>query len=413
MTSVAIRAQGLGKRYRIGGPRRGYLTLRDALSEGLAATMRTARSLVRAHPRGSRADNTIWALKDVTFEIAAARWWASSAVTAPGRAHCSRSSRITRPTTGSAEITGRVGSLLEVGTGFHPELTGRDNIYLNGAILGMKRAEISRKFDEIVAFAEVEKFIDTPVKRYSSGMYVRLAFAVAAHLDTEILIVDEVLAVGDEAFQKKCLGKMDDVARAGRTVLFVSHNLQAVSALTRRALLLDGGNLLHTGETHAALERYRAVLSSGDTCEFVAPHKQAGLLSARVITSTGGRLHAFGKPLTFEFELLLRKKPRSGVFSFELADDAGRPVAHLWLLDSVTPWSRAGRLNVRCVLPYPRLYMGNYAVNTHLSDRASHERLETLSGICGFEVVMDEVSRGHEWARGACTYLEDGQWSVT
>jgi lipopolysaccharide transport system ATP-binding protein len=414
MTDVAIRAQALGKRYRIGGPRRGYLTLRDALSEGLAATLRTARALVRARPRGARIDNTIWALKDVTFEIAR-----GEVVGIIGRNGSGKStllkvlSRITRPTTGSAEITGRVGSLLEVGTGFHPELTGRDNIYLNGAVLGMKRAEIFRKFDEIVAFAEVERFIDTPVKHYSSGMYLRLAFAVAAHLDTEILFVDEVLAVGDEAFQKKCLGKMDDVARAGRTVLFVSHNLQAVSALTRRALLLDGGNLLFTGETHAALERYRAVLSSGETYEFSAPHKQAGLLSARVITSTGGRLHAFGKPLAFEFELFLPKKPRSGVFSFELVDEAGRPVAHLWLLDSDKPWSRDGRLIVRCVLPHPRLYMGNYAVNTHLSDRASHERLETLSEVCGFEVVMDEVSRGHEWTRGACTYLEDGEWSVT
>jgi lipopolysaccharide transport system ATP-binding protein len=274
MADVAIRADRLSKRYRIGASRRSYGTLRDALSDGLAATLRTAYRLARARPHHTRTDNTIWALKDVTFEIAP-----GEAVGIIGRNGSGKStllkllSRITRPTTGSAQITGRVGSLLEVGTGFHPELTGRDNIYLNGAILGMKRTEIKSKFDEIVSFAEVDRFIDTPVKHYSSGMYLRLAFAVAAHLESEILFVDEILAVGDEAFQKRCLGKMDDVSKAGRTVLFVSHNLQAVSALTRRALILDGGKLLYVGETPGTLERYRAFISSGEAGNSPAPHE--------------------------------------------------------------------------------------------------------------------------------------------
>ena len=198
-----------------------------------------------------------WALKDVAFEINQ-----GEVVGIIGRNGAGKStllkilSQITEPTKGRIEIEGRVASLLEVGTGFHPELTGRENIYLNGAILGMKRAEIKRKFDEIVSFAEIEKFLDTPVKRYSSGMYVRLAFAVAAHLEPEILIVDEVLAVGDAEFQQKCLGRMDAVAKSGRTVLFVSHNLQAVSGLTSRCLLLSSGAVVGDGDTHAILSAY-------------------------------------------------------------------------------------------------------------------------------------------------------------
>ena len=199
-----------------------------------------------------------WALKDVSFEVKRARSSASSAATAPARSRCSRSCRrITEPTAGRVTLRGRVASLLEVGTGFHPELTGRENIYLNGAILGMTRAEIRKKFDEIVAFAEVEKFLDTPVKRYSSGMYVRLAFAVAAHLEPEILIVDEVLAVGDAEFQKKCLGKMDDVSRRdGRTVLFVSHNMGAVTTLCATALWLEGGAVRERGATREVIGKY-------------------------------------------------------------------------------------------------------------------------------------------------------------
>jgi len=257
MADLAIRAQALSKRYRIGVARRGYRTLRDAVSEGLAATLRTAYRRVRARPRSAQADDTIWALKDVTFEVAR-----GEAVGIIGRNGSGKStllkvlSRITRPTTGSAEITGRVGSLLEVGTGFHPELTGRDNIYLNGAILGMKRAEIAHKFDEIVAFAEVERFIDTPVKHYSSGMYLRLAFAVAAHLETEILFVDEVLAVGDATFQNKCLHKMQEAGAEGHTVIFVSHSMPSIQRLCPRAILLDEGRLVADGPSHEITRHY-------------------------------------------------------------------------------------------------------------------------------------------------------------
>ena len=256
MTEVAIRVEGLGKRYRI-GERAPYVTLRDSLADaaGIARRLVTSPSRVRKHSGGG--EETFWALRDVTFDVPSGQ-----AIGIVGRNGAGKStllkilSRITEPTRGQAEVYGRFGSLLEVGTGFHPELTGRENTYLNGAILGMSRAEIDRKFDEIVAFAEIERFIDTPVKRYSSGMYVRLAFAVAAHLEPDILIVDEVLAVGDAAFQKKCLGIMSEAAQQGRTVLFVSHNMVAVRGLCERALLLDAGQVVQDGSPADVIAAY-------------------------------------------------------------------------------------------------------------------------------------------------------------
>ncbi|MBC7238149.1 MAG: ABC transporter ATP-binding protein, partial [Chloroflexi bacterium] len=233
MTDLAIRVEQLSKRYRIGARQQTFNRLSEQVMHTLGAPLRRLRRLGQPPPP----EETIWALKDISFEVRK-----GEVVGVIGRNGAGKStllkvlSRITEPTAGWAEIHGRVGSLLEVGTGFHPELTGRENIYLNGTILGMKKAEVERKFDEIVAFAEVEPFLDTPVKRYSSGMSVRLAFAVAAHLEPEILLVDEVLAVGDAEFQKKCLGKMGEVAREGRTVLFVSHNMGAVVRLCKRAL---------------------------------------------------------------------------------------------------------------------------------------------------------------------------------
>jgi lipopolysaccharide transport system ATP-binding protein len=252
---TAIRVESLGKSYRLGegGRRFGrYRTLRESLVGAPAALMRRLRD---GRDGGRR--EAFWALKDVDFEISAGEVVGIIGRNGAGKSTLLRVlSRITRPTVGHAELHGRVGSLLEVGTGFHPELTGRENIYLNGAILGMTRREIARKFDEIVAFAAVEDFLDTPVKRYSSGMYVRLAFAVAAHLEPEIMLVDEVLAVGDLHFQRKCLDKMDDVARGGRTVLLVSHNMAAIEGLCSRVLLIEGGRVIHDGDASEAIRAY-------------------------------------------------------------------------------------------------------------------------------------------------------------
>src|SRR5437899_8868761 len=243
MSDVVIKAEGLGKKYVIGHQAENgrYVALRDVLTHNVRNMWHKTKDLFRGDvPVQGDTREDIWALRDIDFEIRQ-----GEVVGIIGRNGSGKStllkilSRITEPTKGRVGIRGRVSSLLEVGTGFHPELTGRENIFLNGAILGMTRVEIKRKFDEIAAFAEIEKFLDTPVKRYSSGMYVRLAFAVAAHLEPEVLIVDEVLAVGDEAFQKKCLGKMGDVAKVGRTILFVSHQLNQIRRLCNRCLWLD------------------------------------------------------------------------------------------------------------------------------------------------------------------------------
>jgi len=247
VSSTAITVADLGKRYRLGMRPTGYRTLRDAIAE-------RARGL-----RGDReAARTLWALRDVSFEVEAGEAVGVIGSNGAGKTTLLKIlSRVTEPTAGRVELRGRVGALLEVGTGFHPELTGRENVYLNGAILGMRRSEIAQKFDEIVGFAEIERFIDTPVKRYSSGMYVRLAFAVAAHLESDILLVDEVLSVGDLSFQRKCLGKMQEqTAHGGRTVLFVSHNLASIKRLTERCIWLDHGSVHAIGPTQEIFRNY-------------------------------------------------------------------------------------------------------------------------------------------------------------
>ena len=261
MSNFAIRCDGLSKEYRIGTSRERYKALRDVISEAALAPFRRFRTPANSNGRHTATANPVfddgyfWALDDVSFEVKPGEVVGVIGRNGVGKSTLLRIlSRITKPTRGHAEVHGRVGSLLEVGTGFHPELTGRENILLNGAILGMRKSEIRRKFDEIVAFAEVEKFIDTPVKRYSSGMYMRLAFAVAAHLETEILLVDEVLAVGDAQFQKKCFQRMSEIGQHGRTILFVSHNMSALRDICNQAVVIDHGKLVAQGEVNHTID---------------------------------------------------------------------------------------------------------------------------------------------------------------
>jgi lipopolysaccharide transport system ATP-binding protein len=269
MSDTAIRCDGLGKRYRV-GERQRYKALRDVIMDGLKRPFRSMRADLRSSGDSAESESTIWALQDVSFEVKQ-----GEVVGVIGRNGAGKStllkilSRITEPTQGLAEITGRVGSLLEVGTGFHPELTGRENIFLNGAILGMKKAEIACRFDEIVAFAEVEKFIDTPVKRYSNGMYLRLAFAIAAHMETEILLVDEVLGVGDAQFQKRCFEKFRQISRGGRTIFFVSHNMAALRTACQNGMILDRGRVIGRGEINTVADRYLASLSKDNGTESI------------------------------------------------------------------------------------------------------------------------------------------------
>ncbi len=261
--TTAISVKDLGKQYKIGATQEKfrYGLFRDVIMDTMMTPVRVYRALRGQGMRGTNATSTIWALKDVSFDLEEGKVLGIVGRNGAGKSTLLKIlSRVTEPTRGTVAVRGRVGSLLEVGTGFHPELTGRENIYLNGAVLGMKHAEIDRRFDEIVDFSEVSQFIDTPVKRYSSGMYLRLAFAVAAHLEPEILVVDEVLAVGDAEFQRKCLGKMGDVAQQGRTVLFVSHNMSAILRLTEEAIVLKKGELIKRAPSAEAVDFY---LSSG------------------------------------------------------------------------------------------------------------------------------------------------------
>jgi lipopolysaccharide transport system ATP-binding protein len=279
MSDLAVRAESLGKRYRIGGPRPAYGSLRESLVSAVQAPVRALRSgRAGKHP-------LFWALRDVDLQL---RW--GEVVGIIGRNGAGKStllrilSRVTYPTTGRAELNGRVGALLEVGTGFHAELTGRENIFLNGAILGMRNAEIRRKFDDIVEFAELERFLDTPVKRYSSGMYMRLAFSIAAHLEPEILVVDEVLAVGDAAFQKKCLGKMETVAGEGRAILFVSHNMPAIQALCDHVLLLHQGRVVEEGDPAEVVQRYLQWGATATTVPLAEREDRLGDGSVKIVS---------------------------------------------------------------------------------------------------------------------------------
>lgn len=316
MSDIAIRVEHLSKQYRLGGRQAGYRTFREAMLKSLAAPVRWMR--------GERKTiETFWALDDVSFEIKQ-----GEALGIIGRNGAGKStllkilSRITKPTKGRVDLYGRVASLLEVGTGFHPELSGRDNIYLNAAILGMNRAEINRKFDEIVDFAEVEKFLDTPVKYYSSGMYVRLAFSVAAHLEPEILIVDEVLAVGDAEFQKKCLGKMDDVAHEGRTVLFVSHNMAAIRKLCTNGILLEHGSIVKSGNIDVVVEAYSG--NNIATQEFEPIRIDALGVEIQRITlneNAGGVILPF-KPLSINIDILAEKEVSGIGLQVTITNDA-------------------------------------------------------------------------------------------
>ena len=335
--SIAINVDGLGKTFQIGGKQKSYYRLTDQLVDTIMAPFRRAGNLMRGQAGGAAdLDETIWALKDVSFQIKP-----GEVVGMIGRNGAGKStllkimSGISDPTQGYIDIYGRVGSLLEVGTGFHPELTGRENIYLNGAILGMKKAETESKLDEIIAFAEIDKFLDTPVKHYSSGMYVRLAFSVAAHLEPEILLVDEVLAVGDMAFQRKCLGKMDDVAQAGRTVLFVSHNMGLLQQLCERGIFLQYGTVHTDGTITEAVDAYLQTLEQAKSQDLSKRTDRKGVGDARLVhaeVTTHGNgpssILKTGQPARFVF--CVNASVPGIACNFFIYDSIGQPVTSFY-----------------------------------------------------------------------------------
>jgi lipopolysaccharide transport system ATP-binding protein len=360
---------------------------------------------------------SIWALRNVSFELRQGELLGIIGLNGAGKSTLLKIlARITEPTEGSADIRGHVRALLEVGSGFHPQLTGRENVYLNGAILGMKRAEVARKFDEIVAFAEIERFVDTPVRWYSTGMYARLAFSVAAHLEPEVLIVDEVLAVGDVGFQRKCIAKMGDVAAGGRTVIFVSHMLFAIEQLTERCLVLKDGGLCFDGPTADAIRLYESFLK--DPNESAAtydappsmPHNH--VTSAEVRTSDPFGVHTWGEPIRFEFDLQITEPHSSLCFSFQVLNAQKQPVCQFWLYDAEVPYRRqGGTFRLQCCVPKLRLFMGAYTLRTWLTERRSNTVIESLQDICPFEVSMQGVHRDeYAWEPGSAVYLDDATW---
>jgi lipopolysaccharide transport system ATP-binding protein len=371
MAGTTIAVHGLGKRYPYEEQQAAYATLRGSL-----------RRAVTGWGRRARAIEFMWALRDVDFSIAA-----GEVVGLIGRNGSGKStllkilSRITRPTAGRATILGRVGSLLEVGTGFNRELSGRDNVFLNGAILGMRRAEILRKMDQILAFAEVERYADTPVKHYSSGMYVRLAFAVAAHLDVDVLLVDEVLAVGDLAFQKKCLGVVGAAARSGRTVMFVSHNLQTLQVLCRRGLLLDQGRLVADGPMKEVSDTYVGGVierARSDVTFEEDPARPTQILAVRVLDRAGrpAATHEIGAPITVEMSFVVRRPFANLQPSFRLATSVGEDLFWTHEVDTVNAGTaemidevpkQPGRYVARATIPAPLLNTGRYELELELA----------------------------------------------
>ena len=412
---IDIRVRGLGKKYSIGGSQEEYLTLRDALVNVFKIPFRrlTQKDV-------DQSTNEFWALRNVSFDV-----HKGEIIGIIGRNGAGKStllkilSRITTPTEGEADIFGRVGSLLEVGTGFHPELTGRENIFLSGSILGMRKSEIEERFDEIVKFSEIEKFLDTPVKRYSSGMYVRLAFAVAAHMDTEILIVDEVLAVGDAQFQKKCMGKMEDVARVGRTVLFVSHNMAAIQKLCSRCLLLVSGEVYKDGPVSDVITTYLNMSAS-----------VGGVSLAKRVDRKGngdGRLTALfindspddqiasvcsGDTVRFHITFKIQKPISSPIFYLAIYNNMGTQIIHCNTeLQGFEPGPLHGEGEIVCEIPRLPLPPGLYKINIAIGHGGGGEIVDHVESAALMDVLAgDFYGTGHYrfLNRGIC--LADHRW---
>ena len=424
LSDIAIAVENLSKCYSIGQrspDRHRYITLRETLA-------REARNFVRKageffHGRQVIEGDTVaefWALRNVNVEIKQ-----GEVVGIIGRNGAGKStllkilSRITEPTQGRVRLRGRVASLLEVGTGFHPELTGRENIYLNGAILGMTRAEIKRKFDEIADFAEIEEFLDTPVKRYSSGMFVRLAFAIAAHLEPEILIVDEVLAVGDAEFQKKCLGKMDEVAQLGRTVLLVSHDMRRVASLCSRGILLDGGVIVRDGPMPAVIDAYLARRERATFADLGARHDRTGSGDARFqsieLLKNGQPCSSFcrGDDFVQQFDIKVDRPIGQALIGSSILRNDGLEVFECFNVDDDCAWdAERGAYSFNVTIDKLNLYPGTYVIDLWIGDGNSY-RIDYVRDAITFDVVpTPPVGEDLPFQRSAGVVYQNSRWAM-
>lgn len=418
MKDIILKAENISKQYRLGQVGTG------SLAHDLNRWWHSIRGkedpylkIGETNDRSIKGESDyVWALQDINFEIAKGEVVGIIGKNGAGKSTLLKIlSRVTSPTTGSIKFGGRVASLLEVGTGFNGEMTGRENIFLNGAILGMTKKEISSKLDEIIEFSGCERYIDTPVKRYSSGMYVRLAFAVAAFLEPEILIIDEVLAVGDAEFQKKAIGKMQDISRGqGRTVLFVSHDMNAISILTNNVIVLRNGRVCFQGKTDEGIKEY---LNDGSGEMSYTANKSYSIpkiIGIELITSLPGGIHEFGKKLKINFTVDTPIDIDNLALSFQIIDEFKNPITHTWQIDSEFNIKRGkGTYSFSCIYDKLRLYVGVYSIRVYLSESKSKLRYDFIDSTCNFKVEMMKNNRSdYKWEAGTCKYVEDSKWEI-
>lgn len=416
---IILKAENISKQYRLGEVGTG--TLSHDINRWWHRVRGKENPYLKIGDTNDRStkgtSDYVWALEDINFEVERGEVLGIIGKNGAGKSTLLKIlSKVTAPTTGSIKSRGRIASLLEVGTGFHGEMTGRENIYLNGAILGMTKKEITSKIDEIIDFSGCERYIDTPVKRYSSGMTVRLAFAVAAFLEPEILVIDEVLAVGDAEFQKKAIGKMQDISReGGRTVLFVSHDLSAISTLATRTIVLANGKILAIEETNKAISIYSS-MQSKEAVFAQGPLENAPTVTkVEVLTSEGGTLHANGKPLKINFEIYMPSKNYKNLaFAFQIMNNLNTGVLFTYIFDIDAPLCRKNGINkLSYVFNKLRIYKGNYFIRIHLANSKTREKFQEFD-CCNIEVEMiNQKEPEWGWQNNVCQYIDEGKWSVS
>jgi len=419
MSDTILKAENISKQYRLGLVGSG--TLRDDFKRLMARVRGQEDPFLKVGAVNDRSTKSnsdyVWALRDIDFEVKRGEVLGIIGKNGAGKSTLLKIlSRVTAPTTGTIKTKGRIASLLEVGTGFNPELTGRENIYLNGAILGMTRAEITSKLEEIIDFSGCERYIDTPTKRYSSGMTVRLAFAVAAHLEPEILVVDEVLAVGDAEFQKKAIGKMQDISQGeGRTVLFVSHNMVAVRDLCTRGIVLENGTSVFEGDQNESVDQY--LMAGEDSKYFYKSNKQNEssnyIDEVTILTSDKNGVHCFGEDLTIEITLIINYAIGDPAVSYHILDAADKSIVHELILNKEQQFGQnIGKYILKSKIKNPKLYQGKYKLNVHFADNFAKVKYSTLLEACNFEII-NPSKRDYYWETGSAVYKEDKtSWEV-